>query len=156
MNASQSNKGSNKEIQQANTLKEEANNLYKQQKFDKACDKYYEAINEIRFNESLKNNSEARQVEIACRLNVALCKQQLNEYNVVIDQCEQVLDYEPKNWKACFRMSNAMFLQAKGSKTNIRAIHNYAKKALDGSNNDKKVKEFYDEVKVKYDEYVSE
>ena len=112
----QQSKSSNKDIQQANVLKEEANNLYKQQKFDKACDKYYEAINEIRFNESLKNNAEARQVEIACRLNVALCKQQEKQYNVVIDQCEQVLDYEPKNWKACFRMSNAMYLQSNKSK----------------------------------------
>ena len=81
----QQQKSSSKDIQQANNFKEEANNLYKQQNFDKACDKYYEAINEIRFNESLKNNAEARQVEIACRLNVALCKQQLKEYNVVID-----------------------------------------------------------------------
>jgi hypothetical protein len=49
-----------------------------------------------------------------------------------------------------------MFLQAKGNPKNIRAIHNYAKKALDGCNNDKKVREFYDEVKVKYDEYMKE
>lgn len=36
----------------------------------------------------------------------------------------------------------------------MRAIHNYAKKALDGNPNDSKVKEFYQEVKSKYDKYI--
>ena len=53
-----------------------------------------------------------------------------------------------------------MYLQAKqnksngGSINNIRAIHNYAKKALDGNPKDQKIMDFYSEVKVKYDEYV--
>ena len=58
----------------ANQLKEEANKLFKEQKLEQACDKYYESINEIRFNDRIKNNQEARQIEIASRLNVALCK----------------------------------------------------------------------------------
>ncbi|CDW87647.1 tpr domain containing protein [Stylonychia lemnae] len=142
----------NKDIEEANRLKERANNLFKEQQFEKACEKYYESINSIRFNETIKNNPEARQIEIACRLNVALCKDKLGEHNVVIDQCQQVLEYEPKNWKACFRLSNAMYLQNKG-KQNIKAIHDYAKIALDGNPSDQKIKDFYTQVKSRYQEY---
>lgn len=56
-----------------------------------------------------------------------------------------------------------MYLQAKensesssGSIRNIRTIHNYAKKALDGNPSDSKVKEFYNEVKLKFDEFNEE
>ena len=45
---------------ESNKLKEEANQLYKEQKYEKACERYYEAINSIRFNDTLKNNAEAR------------------------------------------------------------------------------------------------
>ena len=41
-------------------LKERANTLFKEQQFEKACEKYYESINAIRFNETIKNNPEAR------------------------------------------------------------------------------------------------
>ena len=46
-----------------------------------------------------------------------------------------------------------MYLQTKG-KSNIRAIHNYAKKAVEGNPNDQKVKDFYNEIKSKYDEFI--
>jgi hypothetical protein len=45
-----------------------------------------------------------------------------------------------------------MFAQNKG-KSNIRTIYNYAKKALDGNPTDVKVKEFFDEVRKKYEEF---
>jgi hypothetical protein len=59
----------------------------------------------LRFNDKIKNTAEARQIEIACRLNIALAKMQINEYDTVIDQCERVLEYESSNWKACARIS---------------------------------------------------
>lgn len=40
-----------------------------------------------------------------------------------------------------------------GAEGSIRGVHNYAKKACAGAPNDKKLREFYDEVKVKFDAY---
>ncbi len=51
-------------------------------------------------------------------------------------------------------MSNALYQQTKGE-SNIRSIYNYAKKAYDGNQSDAKVKEFYNEVKVKYDKFMA-
>ena len=48
-------------------------------------------------------------MEISCRLNLALAKEKLGEFDVVIDQCERILDYESKNGKACFRIGQAMY-----------------------------------------------
>lgn len=64
----------NADLNEANKLKDQAGKLYQEKQYEKACDLYYESINTIRFSDSLKSNQEARQVEIACRLNVALCK----------------------------------------------------------------------------------
>lgn len=127
------------DINKANKLKEAANGFFKQSKLAEASEKYYEAINTIRLNPDIKHSEEAKQIEIACRLNVALCKLTMKEYEIVIDQCERVLDQEPKNWKASFRMAQALYEQTKGE-SNIRSIHNYAKKALEGNPTDQKVK----------------
>ena len=43
-----------------------------------------------------------------------------------------------------------------GAEGSIRAVHNYAKRACAGLPNDKKLREFYDEVKVKFDAYQKE
>lgn len=43
-----------------------------------------------------------------------------------------------------------------GTEGSIRGVHNYAKKACVGLPNDKKLREFYDEVKVKFDAYQAE
>jgi hypothetical protein len=43
-----------------------------------------------------------------------------------------------------------MFAKNGESAKDIRTVHNYAKKALAGTN-DAKVKELYDKVKAKYD-----
>jgi len=106
----------------------------------------------VRFNEKTKNSPHGLQLEISCRLNIALCKQFLNEHDVVVDQCDRVLEMEPKNWKACFRISQALYQQTDGN-SNLRAIYNYAKKAFEGNSNDKKVKELYEEIKEKFDRY---
>jgi hypothetical protein len=86
-------------------LKNEANELVKQKKFDDACVKYFAAINTIRLNDKLKNLPEGKSLEMACRSNIAHCKLQVKEYDHVIDQCEKVLEYEPGNVKCTFRMS---------------------------------------------------
>ena len=92
------------------------------------------------------------------RLNIALCKLNQKAYDVAIDQCERVLETEPRNWKACFRLASAMYQATdkctkEGSEKDIRAVYNYAQKALDASPNDAKLKDFRNEVKAKFDDY---
>lgn len=62
-------------------------------------------INIIRFNQKLKESKEGALLETQSRLNIALCKFSTKDYDTAIDQCERVLDKEPKNLKACFRLA---------------------------------------------------
>ena len=61
----------------------------------------------IRLNSTLKAKTQGpvKDLEIACRSNLALCKMSLNQYEAVIEQCEKVLDYDPTNLKCAFRMA---------------------------------------------------
>ena len=43
-----------------------------------------------------------------------MCKLKMKSYNDVMDQCERVLEYDPKNVKASFRMSQATFALCDG------------------------------------------
>jgi len=61
-------------MEKANQMKEDANALVKQGKHDQACEKYFEAITTLRFSEKFKNSTEGKSVEMACRLNIAVCK----------------------------------------------------------------------------------
>ena len=56
----------------------------------------------------------AKEIEMACRSNLALCKLNLKEYDSVVDQCEKVLEYDPKNVKASYRMAQAVFALSEG------------------------------------------
>ena len=101
----------------------------------------------MRQNESIKKSAAGKELDSQARLNIALCRLTTKEYDVAIDQCERVLDNEPNNWKAAFRMASAMYQKNGEFKTSlqgVRTVHNYAKKALNGNPNDKKVKELYE------------
>ena len=81
-------------------MKDQANALVKASKHAEASEKYFEAISTLRFSDKFKNSAEGKALESACRLNIAVCKQAMGEFSVVIDQCERVLSQEPTNWKA--------------------------------------------------------
>ena len=97
------------DFNRAEKLKTESATLVKNSKFNEACEKYFQAINIVRLNEELKYTKEAKQLEIACRANIAHCKLQLNEYQIVIDQCEKVLEMDPSNAKSKMRMETAIW-----------------------------------------------
>ena len=93
-------------------------------------------------------------MESTVRLNLALCKFNMKDFDTAIDQCERVLDSDSKNAKACFRIAQSMYAKhdkfegqtddvIRGS---IRQIFNYAKKAHNLLPNDVKTKEFYQEI----------
>ncbi|KAJ8044243.1 AH receptor-interacting protein [Holothuria leucospilota] len=94
------------------TLKEEGNNYYKNKDYQKAADKYAEALGCL---ENLllheKPNSEdwliLDSVRIPFLLNFAQCKYQLGEYYQAIEHATSVLDKEEDNVKALFRRGQA-------------------------------------------------
>ena len=92
---------------------------------------------------------------MACRLNIALCKQTLGDYAAVVDQCERVLTWEQNNWKAQFRLSQALYALIESKKqdksgSEMKTVVEYAKKAHDNNPADAKIKDFYSKVKEEY------
>lgn len=131
---------------------------FKKKNYDAAVEKYYKLLSIVRANDGLRASPAGMEIETQGRLNIALCKLNTKDYDVAIDQCERVLDREPKNSKALFRLATALYERSdrctkSGTQGDIRAIHNYMKKATQNSPNDKKLREFYNEVKAKFDSY---
>ena len=92
---------------------------------------------------------------MACRLNIALCKQTLGDYSAVVDQCERVLTHEPANWKAQFRLSQALHKLIKDKEdkaSKLKTVVEYAKKAYQANPSDPKIKDFYTQVNKEYSE----
>ena len=90
-------------------MKAEATQHFKAGKFDKAIESFYEAVNTVRFgNETFKNSKEGKTLELACRGNIALCKMKKNDWDGAIDQCEQILSKDEENFKAIYRMAQAL------------------------------------------------
>ena len=102
------------DLQKADQLKLEANELFKSKNLDDACKKYQSAISVLRTNLELKGTKKARDIEIACRGNIALCKLTQKQFEDAIEHCERILDIDPKNVKASYRMAQAMYELSKG------------------------------------------
>jgi tetratricopeptide (TPR) repeat protein len=144
------------DLTKAEQLKSEANKMVTEKKFEEACELYFSAINTIRANSTLRNEKPAKECEVACRSNLALCKLNLKQYDQVLDHCEQVLEHDPKNIKVNFRMSQALFALSKqnGNVSMVKSAFAKVKIAFDQSPSDKNIKTFYEEVKLKHDEIV--
>ena len=80
------NPNSQKKFESVTEVKDKANKLFKANELDKACEKYFEAINNIRATECLKESPQGRRLEINCRINLALCKIKQEKYDEAIDQ----------------------------------------------------------------------
>ena len=115
------------DFDEAEKLKGEANTLFREQKYDEACTKYFGAINAIRLNQDLAKSQVGINTMTACRNNLAMCKLKQKDYDSVIDQCERVLEHDPKNTKAVFRMSQAAFALSQGvSVSQLKVALKYA------------------------------
>ena len=144
------------DLEKAESLKLEANALFKNSQFQEASTKYLAAINSIRLNDDLAKSKAGKEAEMACRSNLSMCKLNLKEFDLVVEQCERILDYDPANIKASFRMSKAVFALSEGkSSSQLKVALKYAIVAKDGSPTDKQVKSHYDEVKAKHDEVLA-
>ena len=141
------------DLTKAETLKGEANKFFSAKKYEEACDSYFSAINKIRANFTLRNEKPAKECEMACRSNLALCKLNLKQYDQVLDHCDQVLEYDKTNVKASFRLAQALFAlsQQNNSSSMVKSAFTHVKNAYEQTPNDASIKKVFDEVKTKYD-----
>ncbi|ORX76734.1 TPR-like protein [Anaeromyces robustus] len=118
----------------ATCLKDEGNNLFKSNEFNKASVKFQEALSifqNIIHSGSLLNEQFNRQCTVKkeieneedsniritfdklvslsniCRLNYSACQLKLKNYQTVIENCTEVIKNDPENIKAYFRRGKA-------------------------------------------------
>ena len=103
-------------VQFITNMKEEGNNLFRNGKYKKAIEKYYETIKEIEItNDKEKNKLELDNIERICRLNIANCKLKTGDYDGVINECSIVLESK-KCFKGYYRMGLALMKKNKYEK----------------------------------------
>jgi stress-induced-phosphoprotein 1 len=81
-------------------LKEEADTLYRDAKFEVAIERYTEIINQI--------SDRSADIRRKCLLNRSACYKQLSDFERVIDDCTEVMEFEPDNVKALLRRAQAL------------------------------------------------
>jgi tetratricopeptide (TPR) repeat protein len=89
-----------------NKIKEQGNDLFRQNKFGEANDKYYEVLNEISYvdEDSVeKYRRELDDLELLCRLNIANVKLKIEDYDLALRECLKVLKKNEKNFKGNYR-----------------------------------------------------
>ena len=85
-----------------------------------------------------------------------MCKINLKDYDAVIDQCERVLEHEPNNVKANFRMSQAAYeISAGKNASKLKAALKYAELAYKGQPSNAQIKSHLEQVKLKHSEVVT-
>ena len=152
---------------QAKKIKDEAAKEYKAKNFEQASTKYFEILSIIREKDDLKNSNSGQELEMQGRLNIALCKLQIKEWDVVINQCERVLENQHKAiwssglWKAHYRLAQALYQKSDQAADNkqLDQIWKHTERAftqcgvLMPGKIDQKLKEFHQEIKGKFDAY---
>lgn len=73
-----------------------ANDYFKEGKYDEAIDLYTEALNNLEDAASDAEIEQKRKTSIQlCMLNIAACALKVGNYDLVIDNCNQVLATQP-------------------------------------------------------------
>ena len=95
-------------VQFITNMKEEGNSLFRNGKYKKAIEKYYDTIEKICIvNDKEKYKAELDNIENICRLNIANCKLKTGDYDGVINECSIVLE-SSKCFKGYYRMGLAL------------------------------------------------
>ena len=92
------------------SLKKKGNDLFSKGNYEEAGTVYFEAIleiEEIKAGDGWKEEEELKTLEVACRLNYAVSKSKLEEWDVVLTQGKEVLKLG-ENGKARFRVGQAL------------------------------------------------
>ncbi|CAD8209413.1 unnamed protein product [Paramecium pentaurelia] len=133
-----------------NKLKNQGNDAFKSQDYEKAASKYYEAISEIEemwennmyINNDTIKKQELKQLEHSCRLNYCNVKAKQLQFDVVLRQAKKVLVDDNQNGKANFRMGQALF-----ETKNYQEALGYLEIASNKLPNDETVQIMYKQVK---------
>ena len=145
-NSNQSNKGI---VQDITKIKEEGNTLFRNNKYEEAIKKYYEALEEIKTTiDKDKYKNELDNIERICRLNIAACKLKTGDNDGVINECSIVLENN-KCFKAYYRMGLALMNKKKYDKA-YRYLDNA--NAIGAAGEKKSVEPYLKECKEKLEE----
>lgn len=101
-------------LEKLEAIKLEGNAFFKQGKYKQAKEKYYEMLNEIEYG-SEKVSDTGNLLRIA-RLNIANCHLKLEDYELVIHECNKVLKKEA-NFKAYYRSGVAHYMKKRFDKS---------------------------------------
>ncbi len=123
-------------IEKLEKIKVQGNDFYKHEKHKEAYEKYYECLNEIEFlssSDKEKYKKEISEIDMNCRLNITAVKLKLEDYDLVIYECNKILQIT-ENWKAHYRAGVAYYKKGKYK----QALHHFDKyKTLNPSNDEK-------------------
>ena len=92
-------------LKKLENIKNEGNQFFKSSKYQEACEKYYEVLNELDYlarETNLFNIEDLDSLENTCRLNIATCKLKTNEYDLAINECLKIIK-KTENIKAHYK-----------------------------------------------------
>ena len=144
-----------KQLENIKGMKQKAVGCFREKDYNQAVELYFQILHKVRECNEFKGNKKIEEeYEMTARLNIALCKMQLKEYDMVVDQCEMVIDNEDKShwesgqWKANYRTAQAMYMKTDHCKDgkDIDSVMEYVNKAIKWNNQDAKLKEFHSEI----------
>lgn len=101
-------------IEKLEAIKLQGNAFFKDGKYKEAKEKYYEMLNEIEYG--AENKSDTRDLLKIARLNIANCHLKLEDYELVIHECNKILKTE-SNFKAFYRCGVAHFMKKRYDKS---------------------------------------
>jgi len=97
----------NERVRIANEIKSEGNEYFKKQEYNKAIGSYSKSTRYIP-NEK-KDEKEFQELDLSIQLNMAACFLKTNHFDDAADICTKIIEKNPKNSKAIFRLGQANF-----------------------------------------------
>jgi len=120
-------------VEKLENIKKAGNDCFRQNKYKEACEKYYEALNELEYipdSEKINFKKELEDLEVVCRLNIANSKLKMEDYDLVIHECLKVLK-KSENFKAHYRAGVAYY-----KKGNYTKAYHHLNKAKEVNKNE--------------------
>jgi len=113
-------------LKKLEALKNEGNSFFKNSKYQEACEKYYEVLNELDYlsrEKNIYNLKDIEALENTCRLNIATCKLKTNDYDLAINECLKILRRNNNNIKAHYKAGCGYI----NKKNYEKALHHFEK-----------------------------
>ena len=108
-------------IEKLEEIKNKGNEHFRKGLYKEACEKYYEALNELEYipdSDKVNLKKPIEDLEIVCRLNIANSKLKLEDYDLTIHECLKVLK-KTENFKAHYRAAVSFYKKGNHSKAKL-------------------------------------